>query len=74
MSARASILARMKTPTVQSQYLEWVYLGGNKNVMIGIAMHGINWNIMHNRRSLNVMQTIIKSYSAKTNRNLNDKL
>lgn len=37
-------------------------------------MHGINWNIMHSRRSLKVLQTTSKSYSAKTHRNLNGKL
>lgn len=49
-------------PAAQSQYLEWVYLGGNTNVIPGIAIHGINWNIMYNLISLHVLQPTSKNH------------
>ena len=42
-------------PVAKSQNLEWVYLGGNKTVITGITRQGINWNVRHNRRSLNTL-------------------
>lgn len=54
-------------PAAQSQYLEWVYFGGNKSVVNGITTHGINWNIMRNRRSLNVLQAARLRHSPTSN-------
>jgi hypothetical protein len=55
LSASPSILAIVYAAVAQSQNLECVYLGGNKTAMTGITRHGINWNVMHNRRSLNTL-------------------
>lgn len=55
LSASPSILETAWAAVAKSQNLEWVYLGGNKTVMTGITRHGINWNVRHNRRSLNTL-------------------
>lgn len=60
-------------PDAQSQYIECVYLGGYKKVMTGMAAHGINWNIMHNRRSLNVLQPTSNPSSAENMRDSTNK-
>lgn len=52
-------------PVAQNQNLECVYLGGNKKIIAGIAMHGTMWNIMHNRRSSKVLKPTKTSHSTK---------
>lgn len=52
-------------PVTKSQYLEWVYLGRKKNVITGIVITGIHWNIMHNLRSLYVLQETNTQHSAE---------
>lgn len=38
-------------PAAQSQYVECVYIGGNKIAIRGMTMHGTNWTRAYGRRS-----------------------
>ena len=45
-----------KKPAAQSQYVECVYIGGNKTAMTGMAMHGTNCTNPYGRRSSKNLQ------------------